>query len=278
MTTIGKILLIIGIGVTAAFGARNPQVVDDQSSASSRAAQAAAAAAEMLDAYCDAREEAELALSEACAPADVEEDAELAADASAPSIADAYDTWQAAMLVSESANEAVAAMEAPPTGERLSAWFGLAGLPFLAGLLLVIGGSVMVRIGMKAELSGGGSGDGAGPVDFGHMLTELRGSVGALATEIEAAESPSAEHLKRWIEQIEALQLEAFEPLVNARLQVQTRYGMGTFAAIFGPLSGGERFVNRAWAALVDAHHPEALRSLRSAEAELATAVSEIPS
>lgn len=278
MTNIGKILLILGIGLTAAFGARNPPEIDAQSSAMARAGAASSAHDSALEAYCAARSEAQLEPSVAC-PGEDQAAGELAADGSLPATAEAYSAWQAAAGELEAASAEVAAFEAPAAGDRLGSWFGLAGLPFLGGLFLVVLGSVLARVGMKAELSRGdsGGGSGGGPVDFGKMLHSLRDQVQAMHAEMEQKSEPTPADFQAAIASIEALQLEAFEPLVEARIQVQTRHGMATFAAIYGPLSGGERFVNRAWAALVDNHWPEALNSLRAATNELSSAASEVP-
>ena len=275
---IGKLLLVIGIGLTAAYGAINPAQVDAQSSAASQLRQATARATEAQTAYCEARTAAELGSSEAC-PAeggafDMADTAEsLSGDARVQ-----FDAWQAANAERDAADATLAAIPAMPSGERLKALFDRAGVPFLIGLVLVVTGSLVSRSAVKAAAQGSGaSKDGSGPVDFGAMLHGLHASVSSIADRLAQTHEPTPADFKAMIAEIEALQLEAFEPLVEARGQVQARYGMATFAAIFGPLSGGERFINRTWSALVDKHWPEATQSARSAAQELATAAAEVP-
>lgn len=275
---IGKLLLVVGIGLTAAYGAINPAAVDAQSSAASQLEQASGRASEALASYCEAREAAALGSSEAC-PAeggafDMADTAEsLSGDARVQ-----FDAWQAAVAARDAADAALAAIPAMPSGERLKAWFDRAGVPFLIGLVFVIAGSLVSRAAVKAAAQATStSSSGKGPVDFGAMLNGLHASVADIAERLGQTAAPTPEDFRRMIAEIEALQLEAFEPLVEARGQVQARYGMATFAAIYGPLSGGERFINRTWSALVDKHWPEATQSARSAAQELASAAAEIP-
>ena len=51
--------------------------------------------------------------------------------------------------------------------------------------------------------------------------------------------------------------------------RVQALHGIEGMAALFSPLSAGERKMNRAWAALVDRHWPEALSSVGGAVVDL---------
>ena len=81
---------------------------------------------------------------------------------------------------------------------------------------------------------------------------------------------------------IKNLQYDKFEPLIESRVRVEARFGVAGFAAIFGPLSAGERQLNRAWSALVDRHWGEAsdsmvrsARSLRAAQEQLERLASE---
>ena len=51
----------------------------------------------------------------------------------------------------------------------------------------------------------------------------------------------------------------------------------GVIEAFFGPLSVGERPLNRAWAAAPDLHWPESFASVKAAEESLRAAQAEVP-
>jgi hypothetical protein len=76
---------------------------------------------------------------------------------------------------------------------------------------------------------------------------------------------------------IDSLKLDQIERLIEARFAVQARYGLGSYANIFGPLSGGERLLNRTWAAATDLHWPESTASAKAAEESLRAALAQVP-
>ena len=148
-------------------------------------------------------------------------------------------------------------------GARLSEWFNLAGIPFLLGLVLIVAGGWISRIAVKKEANSDEKNeDGEGPIDFGECLNALLNELEQLADEMGATSSPSADEKLKAKERIEALQRDRFELLVDARGRLQIRHGLAAFAAIFSPLSGAERRLNRTWSALVDNHWPEAVASV----------------
>ena len=57
--------------------------------------------------------------------------------------------------------------------------------------------------------------------------------------------------------------------LLGAGPRLQMKYGIAAFAAIFSPLAGGERRLNRLWSTLVDRHWPESLASIDAAVFQL---------
>ncbi|MBR57328.1 MAG: hypothetical protein CMH54_04640 [Myxococcales bacterium] len=164
----------------------------------------------------------------------------------------------------------------PSPNARVSNWLGFAGVPFVLGLLLVIGGAILYRKAVRAELVGSESGDGKGdgPTDFGVALGELATTVRDLATRAGAMDEPDDAQRESAKEEIESALQDRIAPLVEARARVQLRYGMDGFAAVFGPLATGERRLNRSWSALVDNHWPETQTSLSGAADALEYTVS----
>jgi hypothetical protein len=154
--------------------------------------------------------------------------------------------------------------------ERVSDWFSLAGLPFLLGLGLIVGGGMLARQAHreKALSSGSVTNNEKGPVDFGELISKLHHDVSSLHA-AACNEAPQAEAL---LTTIETIQFETLEPLIDSRGKVQARFGMAGFADIFSPLSGGERNLNRAWSALVDQHLPEAQVAIETAKQQIAEA------
>jgi len=172
-------------------------------------------------------------------------------------------------LVEPSAMVASTALPGPEA--RLSGWFELSGMPFLGGLALIVIGAVLGRKAAKAELSDDGP-DAAGRVDFGVAVENLAKEVQALADEAAAMADPSPAERKAMHHRIEDLQLTRFGPIVEARYQLQNRIGLGGFANVFGPFSGGERWINRSWSTLADDHWPETTTSLNRSAEQLAMA------
>ncbi len=161
-------------------------------------------------------------------------------------------------------------------GERLGRWFGVAGLPFLGGLVLVVGGAILTRMAEREALTAPDpSQEGPGAVDFGALLAELQADVAALAAEAPGLGPAALEALPP---RIEALQLEKVERLVAAGPRLQLRHGQTGFAAVFSPLSGAERRLNRAWSAAVDGHAPETADSLAASAAGFAEAATALAS
>ncbi|MEC8025261.1 MAG: hypothetical protein VX223_15145 [Myxococcota bacterium] len=185
----------------------------------------------------------------------------------------ARDAWiaaEASAIKPQAERDADPKVSPEPTA-RLTAWFSLAGLPFLLGLGLIIGGGMLARQAQReAALSDNPEDSGtAGPVDFGELLDDLHSRVIAL----EKTTTGKVSH-DELLAQIEAIQFEQLEPLIDARQKVQARFGMAGFADIYSPLSGGERNLNRAWSALVDRHPQEAQNALDSAAQQIVEAKS----
>jgi hypothetical protein len=179
----------------------------------------------------------------------------------------------------ESAKAQLEKAPAPtPPGQRFNDWFALAGPGFLAGIALIICGGLVTRRAIKAELANEGTNEGEKPVDFGDAIN-------AIVQKLEAMVEEMRPHLEDWPSEtrydevkqaLEDIQLEELEPLLQTGPRLQALYGMAGFAAVFGPLSGAERLMNRAWSALVDRHWTEATNSLAIASENLKHAHDEI--
>ena len=168
--------------------------------------------------------------------------------------------------------------ELPAPGVRLSQWASKNGLPFGFGLLLVIAGSVMARVDQKRSATEAGSGgSGSGPIDFGALLTEIVQGTTNLHAQMASTEAPSADDFESVKSTIETIKLEQIERLIDARIAMQARHGLEIYAKVFGPLSGGERLLNRAWAAATDGHWPESLASVGAAKESLEAARAQVP-
>jgi hypothetical protein len=302
MKTIALLILSVGVAVCASYGARLSPNMRDELAVKGKGSLTAGAEATAKAAYCAARAEAKLAFDADCPdPAakaeEAKPEAEKTAEAAAPTrealvakgrarvdalkttaeplagkVLEARRAWIAA---AEAAIEpgVDAQLRAPtPPGERVEAWATESGAPFFVGLFLVLVGAVLGRKAVKKEALGDSKKGGAPAVDFGALLAELLADVQALAAGMDATAAPQPADLDRVKVAIEALQLEKFAPLVEARTKLQARYGLAGYAEVFGPFSGGERRVNRAWSALVDLHWPEAHDSLHIAAEQLGQA------
>jgi len=191
-------------------------------------------------------------------------------------VSEARAAWIAAARAEVEPAARAATLELVSPEQRVSEWAGDSGPLFGLGLLLVIVGAVLGRVAAKRELSGGDDekrGDDAPQArDLGELLEEVRASVKALADEVTSNDAPSGEDFVRLKDRIRELQVEQIEPIVESAPRIQVKYGLAVFADIFGPLSSAERYLNRAWSALVDSHWPEATSSVERAAADLAQA------
>lgn len=279
MKHLGLVLLVVGIGITAAFGARNPEQVDARTAFTQQVANAAKSIDTAHEVYCTGITEYRLAAQDGCIASEDADERSMAMNMPAD-VQMSRDAWQASIVAHEEMVAQLAEMTPPPAGARLGAWFKLSGVPFLFGLIFVVAGSLLSRKALKDELdsrSEKSNDNESGPVDFGQKLASLSQDVKALADEMaQRAEGPTEEDFALVQARLETFQLEGFEPLIEARVQVQARHGLAGFAAIFGPLSSAERFINRAWSALVDRHWPEASASVANAAREIDVARGEI--
>ena len=293
------ILVVLGVGLAAAFGGRNSEDLMVRQRTAGLAGLLAGKQTAAGDALCasapgvDAKACADGLAATAKAMGEgktwpqasktlmvmVERSQE-----AAPSQAtrDARDAWHKVLLDRMAADAAVKALPAARgPGARLSGWFSVAGLPFLLGLgLIALGGGLARK--QQAQTATGPTQDGAvadgeapGPLDFGALLASTQAAVAALGEDMAGQDAPADADFDAAQARVEDLQAEKLELLVDARDRVQARLGMAGFAAVFGPLSAGERNLNRVWSALVDRHWPEASASAVTSAAFLAEAQAE---
>lgn len=297
----GIAILAVGVAIAALYGSRLTPSVEEKLELEGAAKFLGASEQQAFEAYCAARAEADLEPADGCPDPDGEEQepepaAEEDEDAPTPSyeemvesaraqlesmrnteevltgeVLDLREAWIAAREANIEPAAAVATAETPGPGMRLSTWAAQSGPMFGLGLLLIVVGAVMGRVAVRREASEDPTAaPRAQPAkDFGETLDGLTRTIRALADEVSAIDAPEPADYLRVKSEIHDAQLEAFEPLVDARARVQFKYGMAGFADIFGPLSSAERKVNRAWSAVVDGHWPETQDSLKAAATDL---------
>ncbi len=294
MKNLGILILAVGVGLCAAYGGRNSCDMYDHIKMSGTVKLLGEQTANAKKAYCDARKAAELPEGDCAA-------AEKAAGAKP-------DTFEAALAAGKAAHKALAATSEqlsgevstaraawidaagkevepkarlavatlPGPGDRFEGWLALAGFPFLLGLVLIAAGAMVSRKAIKAEMDGDAGSGADGKIDFAVLLAQLRDDTATLSADANAMGEPTAESWDEVKGRIEHLQLNCIAPLVEARHQLQNRIGLSGFAAVFSPLSAGERKMNRAWSALVDQHWPESVASLAAASEQLAVAADKL--
>lgn len=151
---------------------------------------------------------------------------------------------------------------------RLNEWLSISALPFGAGCLLIVVGGLIARRSESAE-GEQASDTPAEAVDFGLLLSDILAEVQAIY-ELSRDLSPEDPNGSKALRQrIQALQRGDLERLIDARGKVRAKHGVTAFAELFGPISQGERRLNRAWSALTDSHIEESTRSLQGACAAL---------
>ena len=300
MKNLALLILAAGIGISASYGARLAPELHDQMVIEGRAKFLQDATGAAHTAYCEARGEAELSPADGCADHELEPPA-VGEDATAVEYRAAWEAHLAQLreaeseLVGQVATLRTAWLDAlnaqigpsaeasvlipPPPGSRVGSWFGIAGLMFLFGLVLIVVGAILGRRAVRAEAlatqpagAGGqadGTSDDSAPKDFGELLDALANEIGGIADRLKGIDAPQVTHFEDIKSQVEELQVGMFQPLIESRARVQVRYGMAGFAEIFGPLSAAERKMNRSWAALVDRHWGESKASVLGAHTEI---------
>lgn len=275
MKMLSTALIVFGLGLAAAYGARNSDSIVERQEALGEARLLSEASSRSLTRYCKELARAGKELAPGCPetlPAETTPVEGEAADLEALSAA-----WKlSASKAGEAAHRAAKYDIVESPGHRFSNWLQQAGAPFMLGIILLIVGAVLARKEARAEALGEtdktykGARDKAA-VDFGELLQGLNDDLADANARVAKIAEPNDQDFDELRYLIKNLQYDKFEPLIESRVRVEARFGVAGFAAIFGPLSAGERQMNRAWSALVDRHWPEAseslLRSSRSLQA-----------
>ncbi|MDH5493885.1 MAG: hypothetical protein OEY14_18185 [Myxococcales bacterium] len=190
-------------------------------------------------------------------------------------------SWYAARALSEEEIRESAGI--PPLEEiqpmdRLTAWGAEAGMPFLAGLSLIIVGGVVARRGGKrrrkprpSEDRRFGSSEASEELEpEASPLAMLR----VMAARIEGLPAGSAqEHRERLLEVLDDLLEEKIPELLEHREEMIEELGLGAFAGMIGSFAAMERNVARAWSAITDEVYGEVPPCLERAALSLGEAV-----
>ena len=280
MKMLSTALIVFGLGLAAAYGARNSDSIVERQEALGEARLLNEASARSLTRYCKGLARTNQELVPGCSetmPAAAPSADETPADVEALAAAWKLHSEKAGQAAHRAAKYDI--VESP--GHRFSDWLHQAGAPFLLGIILLSVGAVFARKEARAEALGhtdktykGSRAKGA--VDFGELLQELNSDLAVAQERAAGVSDPTDGDFDEFRYLIKNLQYDKFEPLIESRVRVEARFGVAGFAAIFGPLSAGERQMNRAWSALVDRHWGEASASLARSARSLKVAQGEV--
>ena len=283
--TIGLVLLTAGISLTAGYGAVLAPDFRTATAASGEATFADQAVDEAREKYCTLREQFNAGPADGCPGAEelVKETAGLSMaelraaqfealtsaerDVQVVQMAHARIEYRLAVKKSMKRWQELEAMGTQGPVPRLSGWFSRAGLGFISGFVLLIMGAWISRRASTAQLDSTASGPAAEV--FGVLLGRVRTAVGALQDGMAACAAPTVSDLERFKAELEDIQKGDLARLCASGSRAVARHGVEGMARLFSPLSGAERKLNRAWAAMVDKHWPEAAGSVSGALAEL---------
>ena len=162
----------------------------------------------------------------------------------------------------EKRQQVLSAVTLPKPMDRLAEWFGVGGVGWLAGVVLIIAGALLARKQQQAEMSGEGGLD-RDAVDFQAALTEILERMDRLQELLQ--ELPMDQDSEEARALIDGLFTDLVEPLVDQRGRFMARHGLSTFAEYFGAFAGGERNLARVWSAITDGHSEEARDALQRA-------------
>lgn len=140
----------------------------------------------------------------------------------------------------------------PAPSKRLSEWWRSGGFGWLVGVILIVLGAGLARRQAAVESMGEPSESGVSAVDFLanvrttlERLDALSVSIAELGMDVDAPEAR---------EEIDRIFAELLLPVVEARGRYVARHGLAVFAEYFGLFAAGERNLARCWSALTDGH------------------------
>jgi hypothetical protein len=295
--TIGLVLVTLGLGLTAGFGAilspgtRKAILTEGEAGFSDSYVET------MQAEYCRSREKNQLPPADGCPGSPplvpIEKANQLsptelyAAQVDAMSgnkevllidVSQARVIYRIALKKSLQRWQAVEAAETQGPGARLSGWLGAGGAGFGLGLLLMVAGAWICRKSDSVLDADPSDAPENGPVDFGALLGSVEETMAQLCADMKGTEAPTVADLDAFKARLEDVQKGAMARLCASGPRVQRRYGLQGMAALFSPLSAAERKMNRSWSALVDRHWPESLSSIEHAVVDLQAAKTEMAS
>lgn len=264
MKALSWILLLLGVALAGAGGARNGQALADVFAHQAPADMLASAASSQQAAF--ARHAHAMDALRAAPPDQVEAATQHAQEAlgEVQAARARLGDLRATGLYDGSVTAAVSSLQAsvparPDPTARLLDWLTVGGPWWGGGVLLVAIGAFLARRSASAAsrdpaASGGG-------VDFAGTVRRILADLANLSESIQdlPMDAPSLQ-LR---EEIDRIQDECITPLIEGRGQLQARHGTTGFAVYFGAFSGGERNLARVWSALTDGHSVVARDSLQ---------------
>lgn len=157
-------------------------------------------------------------------------------------------------------------------GDRIEAWFDVAGLPFLGGLAFMVLGAVLARRGGSAaqEVVERAEAMRAGATPPKARPMELLARMDTILEPLDATKLPG--DAKPMLTQLDALLEDAVPDFLDLREGMIRQLGLATFAEMIGHFASMERGAARAWSAIVDEAWDEVAPSLERARAGLKNA------
>lgn len=161
------------------------------------------------------------------------------------------------------AQEKVAEVGLPGPSERIGQWFGVGGIGWGIGILVIGAGAFLARR-QAAEDAAGTGGSEASRVDFPATIGSIRATIDRVRKGIAGLPMDTDDNASR--QALDDLDSDVIQPLVEGRGQLVAKHGLAGFATYFGPFSAGERNLNRCWSALTDGHSVVAREALEIAD------------
>ncbi len=175
--------------------------------------------------------------------------------------------WYASKVVPapEPAQPSEATIAEPDPVAGIVRWFDDAGLPFLAGLGLMIIGGVMARRAQRptrktGERASEGPYRGGGTEKVVELLNEMAASIDAL----DASTLP--EGSAKLAEDLDGLLTTTIPDFLDYRRAMIDDLGLETFAELIGHFASMERGAARAWSAITDEAWAEVPAALERAQ------------
>lgn len=175
-------------------------------------------------------------------------------------------SWFASKVVEPPSRDGQAAEERPDPIGTVTRWAGDAGLPFAAGLALMIAGGVIARREQRAaalvarEAADGPAKPGGGAATVLPMLD-------AIADRLDALDpSGLPDGAQELADAIDDLLTEQVPEVIERREALIDALGLETFAEMIGHFATMERAAARAWSAITDEAWDEVATSLERAK------------